>query len=106
MKLSAKALIDLSEDKSSLRTSIRAFLLFLRISCLASFAASMFLAAIITCAFLEAKTLAVSKPIPLAPPTYSLINVTLIHSSLIFNFFYHFLNQIRRFRLVMFTLSY
>ena len=69
LKLSTNALMDFIEQRSSFRTSTWAASLSLRISCLASFAASMFLAAMTTWAFRRAKTLAVSKPIPLAPPT-------------------------------------
>lgn len=60
--------MDLIEERSSFRTSMQAASLSFKILCFASFAASMFLAAIITCAFLNANTLAVSRPIPLAPP--------------------------------------
>lgn len=67
-KLSANALTDFNELRSSFRISIRALAFSFKICCFASFAASIFLAAIITWAFLRAKTRAVSKPIPLAPP--------------------------------------
>lgn len=70
-KLSANSLTDLIEERSSFRTLTRAVLLSLRILCFASFAASMFLAAIMTWAFLSANILAVSRPIPLAPPAAS-----------------------------------
>ncbi|KAG5582509.1 hypothetical protein H5410_053136 [Solanum commersonii] len=67
-KLSANALTDFNELRSSFRISIRAVLFSFKMRCFASFAASIFLAAIITWAFLRAKTLVVSKPMPLAPP--------------------------------------
>lgn len=67
-KLSANALTDFNELRSSLRISTRAVLFSSKMRCFASFAASIFLAAIMTWAFRRAKTLAVSKPMPLAPP--------------------------------------
>jgi len=73
-KLSANSLMDLIEDRSSFRTSTRASSSSLRISCLASFAATMFLAAIMTWALCKASTLVVSKPIPLAPPASKFIS--------------------------------
>jgi len=65
---SAKALTDLRELRSSFRTSIRAAGLFSTMILLASDAASVFLAAMMTWAPLRAKTLDVSRPMPLAPP--------------------------------------
>lgn len=71
LNLSANALTELREERSSSRTSILAFVLLIRMSCLASFAALVFLAAMITRAPLSANTLVVSNPMPLAPPTQS-----------------------------------
>jgi len=65
---SAKALTDLRELRSSFRTSIRAVGFFSKMVFLASDAASVFLAAMMTWAPLRAKTLDVSRPMPLAPP--------------------------------------
>lgn len=65
---SAKALTDLRELRSSFRTSIRAIGFFSMMVFLASDAASVFLAAMMTWAPLRAKTLDVSRPMPLAPP--------------------------------------
>ena len=56
------------EERSSLRTSNLAAGFCSSNCCLALFAASKFLAPMITCTFLIAKTLTVSSPIPLAPP--------------------------------------
>lgn len=70
MKLSTNALIDLTEQRSSFRTSTRAFSFSSRISCFALLAASMFLAAMMTWALRSAKIFAVSNPIPLAPPAF------------------------------------
>ena len=70
MKLSTKDLTDFSEQRSSFIISTRADSFSWSMSFLASFADSMFLAATMTWAFLRAKTLAVSKPIPLAPPAF------------------------------------
>lgn len=76
-KLSTNDLIDLNEQRSSLRISTRADSLSCRIRCLASFAASIFLAARMTWTFRRANTLAVSNPIPLAPPAnrYDAVNI-------------------------------
>lgn len=71
-KLSANALTDFNELRSSFRISMCAALFSFKMCCLASFAVSMFLAAIMTWAFLRAKTLAVSNPMPLAPPVYKM----------------------------------
>ena len=68
MNLSTNALIELAEARSSFSKSIRADWFWARISFFAFLHDSIFLAAIITWTFLRAKTLAVSKPIPLAPP--------------------------------------
>ena len=65
---SAKALTDLRELRSSFRTSIRAVGFFSMMLFLASDAASVFLTAMTTWAPLRAKTLEVSRPMPLAPP--------------------------------------
>jgi hypothetical protein len=65
---SAKALTDLRELRSSFRTSMRAVGFFSMMVFLASDAASVFLAATMTWAPLRAKTLDVSRPMPLAPP--------------------------------------
>ena len=70
LKLSKNVLTDFTELRSSCSISTRADLFSSKMSCLASFAASMFLAAIMTWAFRRAKTRAVSKPIPLAPPAF------------------------------------
>lgn len=66
--LSAKALTDLSELRSSFKTSTLAVGVHCRMCRCTSSAAAMFLAAMMTWAPLRAKTLAVSAPIPLAPP--------------------------------------
>jgi len=65
---SAKALTDLRELRSSFRTSMRAVGFFSMMVFLASDAASVFLTAMTTWAPLRAKTLEVSRPMPLAPP--------------------------------------
>jgi hypothetical protein len=65
---SAKALTDLRELRSSLRTSTRAVGFFSVMRFLASDAASVFLAAMMTWAPLRAKTLEVSRPMPLDAP--------------------------------------
>lgn len=69
INLSANARTDFNELRSSCRTSTWAFGLLLTKSSFTLFAASIFLAAIMTCAPLRANTLAVSAPIPLAPPS-------------------------------------
>lgn len=69
-KFSTNDLTDFTEQRSSFIMSTRADSLSCSIICLASFAESMFLAAMMTCAFRRAKTRAVSKPIPLAPPAF------------------------------------
>lgn len=66
--LSEKARTDFSELRSSSKRSTLADGVVFRISCFASVAASMFLAAMMTWAPRSAKTLAVSAPMPLAPP--------------------------------------
>jgi len=71
MKLSTNVLTELTEQRSSFNMSTRADSFSCSMSCLASFADSMFLAAIMTWAFRRAKTRAVSNPIPLAPPAFS-----------------------------------
>lgn len=71
LNASANALMDFIEHRSSFKTSTRAFSLSLRIFFFASLASFKFLAAIMTCAPRRANTLAVSKPIPLAPPARS-----------------------------------
>lgn len=68
LKLSANDLTDRIEQRSSLRTSTFAVLHCSSMKILASFAASIFLAAMITWAPRRASTLAVSNPMPLAPP--------------------------------------
>ena len=67
-KDSEKALTDLREARSSLSTSIMASGSESIILPLAALAASIFLAAMTTRAPRRARTLAVSSPIPLAPP--------------------------------------
>lgn len=67
-KASANALTDLMEQRSSLRTSTLAEGLVPKIRDLVACAASVFLAAMTTRAPRRARTLAVSSPIPLAPP--------------------------------------
>ena len=64
---SAKALTDLRELRSSFRTSTRASGCISMMRFLAS-DASVFLAAMMTWAPLRAKTLEVSRPMPLDPP--------------------------------------
>jgi len=70
MKLSTKVLTELIEQRSSFNMSTRADSFSCSITCLASFADSMFLAPIITWTFRRANTRAVSNPIPLAPPAF------------------------------------
>jgi hypothetical protein len=65
---SAKALTDLRELRSSFKTSIRAVGFVSMMVFLAFDAASVFLEAMMTWAPLRAKTLEVSRPMPLAPP--------------------------------------
>lgn len=67
-KFFTNELTDFTEQRSSFIMSTRAYSLSCSMSCLASFAESMFLAAIMTWTFLRARTRAVSNPIPLAPP--------------------------------------
>ncbi|RRT50065.1 hypothetical protein B296_00046556 [Ensete ventricosum] len=66
--LSAKVRTDFNELRSSSKMSTRDAGAVRWMSCFAPSAASKFLAAMMTCAPRSAKTLAVSVPIPLAPP--------------------------------------
>lgn len=65
---SAKARTDFNELRSSSKMSTRDAGAVRWMSCFAPSAAFKFLAAMMTCAPRSAKTLAVSVPIPLAPP--------------------------------------
>ena len=71
MKLSANALIDLIEQRSSSKTSTREVSASVRIILFASLAAFKFLAAMTTWTPRRANTLEVSNPIPLAPPAFT-----------------------------------
>ena len=74
-KVSANDRTDLMEQRSSFRTSTLAEPLDFKILSLEAFPASVFLAAMMTWAPLRAKTLAVSSPIPLAPPLDTRIRI-------------------------------
>ena len=71
MKLSANALMELIEQRSSSKTSTRAVSSSVRIILFASLAAFKFLAAMMTWTLRRANTLEVSNPIPLDPPVFS-----------------------------------